>query len=319
MRRAPGFSILAVASLVLAAVPASAQEDRTVSGPLALFATADSAADRVYSTPSFRARVPITVFGCEGNWCQVRVRGRNIDGYAPAAKIGWYDRPMDGVFDPPTEETTAAQPDRDVEPAPILVPRNAPPGHSMWVLGEAPAYTDTSATSFSPQTYRAPAKVRVLGCSETWCAVGTRPLYLQASYLTDDADQGRESGEVLREADRRAAAERAARVAAERQAAREAELERIAQEVRRLDQARRDLAGQALLDAGTHPVADVRLAMTGVVRVGFSPELVRVAWGNPESINRTITAAGTREQWVYGRGDYVYIENGAVTAIQTSR
>ena len=50
--------------------------------------------------------------------------------------------------------------------------------------------------------------------------------------------------------------------------------------------------------------------------VGASEEIVRLAWGSPQDINRTTTASGTREQWVYGRGTYVYVENGRVTAIQ---
>jgi hypothetical protein len=50
--------------------------------------------------------------------------------------------------------------------------------------------------------------------------------------------------------------------------------------------------------------------------VGASEEIIRLAWGSPQDINRTTTASGTREQWVYGRSTYVYVENGRVTAIQ---
>jgi len=39
-------------------------------------------------------------------------------------------------------------------------------------------------------------------------------------------------------------------------------------------------------------------------------------WGSPQSINRTTTAQGIREQWVYGQRHYLYFENGGLTAIQ---
>lgn len=39
-------------------------------------------------------------------------------------------------------------------------------------------------------------------------------------------------------------------------------------------------------------------------------------WGRPIDINRTITATGTREQWVYGNRRYLYFQNGVLTAIQ---
>ncbi|MBI5792765.1 MAG: hypothetical protein HZA63_14945 [Rhodocyclales bacterium] len=39
-------------------------------------------------------------------------------------------------------------------------------------------------------------------------------------------------------------------------------------------------------------------------------------WGKPERVNRTTTAAGTREQWVYGNGNYLYFHNGTLTSIQ---
>lgn len=52
--------------------------------------------------------------------------------------------------------------------------------------------------------------------------------------------------------------------------------------------------------------------------VGMSEyEAADTQWGRPESINRTVTASGKREQWVYGSGRYVYLENGRVTAISS--
>ena len=38
-------------------------------------------------------------------------------------------------------------------------------------------------------------------------------------------------------------------------------------------------------------------------------------WGTPSKINKTTTASGEREQWVYDYG-YIYLENGYVVAIQ---
>jgi len=46
-------------------------------------------------------------------------------------------------------------------------------------------------------------------------------------------------------------------------------------------------------------------------------EASNTMWGRPESINRTETRYGTREQWVYGGGRYLYLENGRVTAISS--
>lgn len=52
------------------------------------------------------------------------------------------------------------------------------------------------------------------------------------------------------------------------------------------------------------------------IRIGMTTDEVRSRWGEPNDINRTITAHGTREQWVYGGGNYLYFEDGILTAIQ---
>jgi len=56
----------------------------------------------------------------------------------------------------------------------------------------------------------------------------------------------------------------------------------------------------------------------GGVRVGMTAKHVRekTDWGEPKSINATITSSGRREQWVYGDGDYLYFRNGILDAIQ---
>lgn len=46
-------------------------------------------------------------------------------------------------------------------------------------------------------------------------------------------------------------------------------------------------------------------------------DVLQSSWGRPESINTTTTSNGTREQWVYrGLRNYLYFENGVLTAIQ---
>ena len=52
------------------------------------------------------------------------------------------------------------------------------------------------------------------------------------------------------------------------------------------------------------------------VIVGMRAEMVRRMWGFPHRINRTTTQNGTSEQWVYGDGVYVYVEDAVVTALQ---
>ncbi|RNF30590.1 hypothetical protein NM04_11705 [Massilia aurea] len=55
----------------------------------------------------------------------------------------------------------------------------------------------------------------------------------------------------------------------------------------------------------------------GGVRIGMTTKQVRASnWGKPESVNRTTSAAGIHEQWVYGDGNYLYFENGVLTTIQ---
>lgn len=53
------------------------------------------------------------------------------------------------------------------------------------------------------------------------------------------------------------------------------------------------------------------------VFMGASAEMVRLAWGAPDEINRTTTAVGIHEQWVYG-DQYLYLDNGVLTTIQTT-
>lgn len=54
------------------------------------------------------------------------------------------------------------------------------------------------------------------------------------------------------------------------------------------------------------------------IRIGMTEKQVRekTNWGSPISINSTVTSNGTREQWVYGYGSYLYFRNGILESIQ---
>ncbi|WP_025722548.1 zinc ribbon domain-containing protein [Paenibacillus polymyxa] len=45
-------------------------------------------------------------------------------------------------------------------------------------------------------------------------------------------------------------------------------------------------------------------------------EVIDSKWGLPKHVNKTTTAYGVNEQWVYDHYKYIYFENGFVTAIQ---
>ena len=59
----------------------------------------------------------------------------------------------------------------------------------------------------------------------------------------------------------------------------------------------------------------------GGVRIGMTAKHVRekTDWGEPQTINATITPSGRREQWVYGDGDYLYFKNGILDSIQVRK
>ena len=62
---------------------------------------------------------------------------------------------------------------------------------------------------------------------------------------------------------------------------------------------------------------DAQAAKPGV-RIGMTEREVinGTNWGRPLERRRTTTAGGTREQWIYGSGNYLYFDNGRLTAIQ---
>jgi hypothetical protein len=51
------------------------------------------------------------------------------------------------------------------------------------------------------------------------------------------------------------------------------------------------------------------------IRLGMTRDQVLLSWGKPTKINRTVTAAGTSEQWVYDK-QYLYLTDDKVTALQ---
>ncbi|MFK4997947.1 hypothetical protein ACI2OX_12445 [Bacillus sp. N9] len=53
------------------------------------------------------------------------------------------------------------------------------------------------------------------------------------------------------------------------------------------------------------------------VSIGMTKEEVLTeGWGRPKKINKTTTANGTNEQWVYDNYNYLYFEDGILIAIQ---
>jgi hypothetical protein len=75
----------------------------------------------------------------------------------------------------------------------------------------------------------------------------------------------------------------------------------------------RGAAAKASADA---QAAEEARLLKGGVRLGMTKEqALASSWGRPRSVNRTTTAAGVREQWVYDHR-YLHFENGVLTAIQ---
>jgi hypothetical protein len=70
------------------------------------------------------------------------------------------------------------------------------------------------------------------------------------------------------------------------------------------------------LDELDLPAEEKQMVMDRIIWIGAPKEALRLSWGMPEDINRTVTRSLTREQWVYSRGRYIYIENGEIVAVQ---
>ena len=57
------------------------------------------------------------------------------------------------------------------------------------------------------------------------------------------------------------------------------------------------------------------IILQGKVKIGMTREMCKLSWGEPKSINKTITSGMKSEQWVYSN-NYLYFDNGILTAIQ---
>ena len=53
----------------------------------------------------------------------------------------------------------------------------------------------------------------------------------------------------------------------------------------------------------------------GKIILGMNKDAVKLSWGEPDDINRTVFPGNVHEQWVYP-GRYLYFENGILTSFQ---
>jgi hypothetical protein len=56
--------------------------------------------------------------------------------------------------------------------------------------------------------------------------------------------------------------------------------------------------------------------LSGNVKIGYNKEMCKIAWGEPDDVNKTTNVKRASEQWVYNNGSYLYFTNGILTAIQ---
>lgn len=55
------------------------------------------------------------------------------------------------------------------------------------------------------------------------------------------------------------------------------------------------------------------------VMIGMTENQVLLAWGKPPTVNVTTSSSHQHEQWVYGSGSYIYLDDGVVRTMQNSR
>jgi hypothetical protein len=63
------------------------------------------------------------------------------------------------------------------------------------------------------------------------------------------------------------------------------------------------------------PASITKAVIARQIKFGMSREQVRMSWGDPEDIHRTVIPGHVSEQWIYGR-QYVYFTNGTVSGWQ---
>ena len=69
----------------------------------------------------------------------------------------------------------------------------------------------------------------------------------------------------------------------------------------------------------TWTATDCQRVSEGIIWLGMDAEQLQASWGRPTDINRTVSAYGVREQWVYRYSSttrYVYLKDGIVTSWQ---
>ncbi len=74
---------------------------------------------------------------------------------------------------------------------------------------------------------------------------------------------------------------------------------------------------QLQFDAARAAADEEARVARGPVRIGMNAKQVLASsWGTPSAVNKTTTAVGVKEQWVYGSKAYLYFDRGVLTTIQ---
>lgn len=92
------------------------------------------------------------------------------------------------------------------------------------------------------------------------------------------------------------------------------ELEKIKEE-NKLKKANKDYAAIEAKNVKKYGQALYSKLKKGMVWVGMTDDMLLIALGSPNEINRTVGRWGVHEQWVYER-EYYYFENGIMTSYQ---
>lgn len=83
------------------------------------------------------------------------------------------------------------------------------------------------------------------------------------------------------------------------------------------EDARRLATFNAVNEAHPKQSASKAISVKEGARIGMTTdEALASTWGRPNEVNRTTTAFGIGEQWVYGGGNYLYFRNGKLESIQ---
>jgi hypothetical protein len=72
---------------------------------------------------------------------------------------------------------------------------------------------------------------------------------------------------------------------------------------------------ETLIRAQGYPWAYQQMLLEKRVQLGMSQHDVRLSWGEPQRINRSVGRWGVHDQWVYGQ-QYLYFENGKLRSWQ---